>query len=133
MLLASSTGIFLKAGTGRKIKTPIPLNRKCAIAILTASGLVFREAAIKAVTVVPMLAPMMKGTACLRLVIFFATIGTTTDVVMVLERIAAEVRRTQRKDFILFMKTNRLKANGDLANSKSEMSFRKIRIEDTIL
>ena len=59
----------------------------------------FRNAAINAVIVVPIFAPKMKGAACFSLTIFCATIGTTTEVVMVLERMAAVVSKPQIKDF----------------------------------
>ena len=59
----------------------------------------FNVAAIKAVMVVPTFAPIIKGAACFRFAIFLATIGTTTDVVIVLERMAAVVSSPQEKDF----------------------------------
>ncbi len=46
-------------------------------------------AAIKAVMVVPILAPKMNGAALRNVVTFLATSGTTKDVVMVLDRMAA--------------------------------------------
>ena len=87
-------------------------------------------AAMKAVIVVPMFAPMMKGAACFNVAIFFATIGTTTDVVMVLERIAAVVSKPHPKDFNSFLKKKRLNTSGDFAFSRSEISLRKISIEE---
>lgn len=90
----------------------------------------FKVAAIKAVTVVPILAPIMNGAACLRLAIFFATIGTTTEVVMVLERIAAVVSSPQLKDLSWFLKKKRLNTSGDLAFSKFEISRLKISIDE---
>ncbi len=56
-------------------------------------------AAMNAVIVVPILAPIIKGAACFRLTIFLATIGTTSEVVMVLERMAAVVKSPQVNDF----------------------------------
>src|SRR5215510_7769588 len=91
--------------------------------------LVFNVAEINAEMVVPTLAPIIKGAACLRVATFFATIGTTTDVVTVLERIAAVVTTPHPKDFNGFSKKKRLNASGDFAFSKSEMIFRKIKIE----
>lgn len=82
-----------------------------------------------AVTVVPMLAPIMNGPACFNLTIFFATIGTTTDVVIVLERIAAVVRSPQVNDFNGLLKTKRLKASGSRASSKFEINLRKIKTD----
>ena len=58
-----------------------------------------------------------------------ATMGTTTDVVMVLERIAAVVSTPQRKDLKRFIKKKRLKASGDFALSRSEISFLNNRID----
>ena len=59
----------------------------------------FNVAAIKAVMVVPILAPIIKGEACFNVAIFFATMGTTTEVVIVLERIAAVVSNPHPNDF----------------------------------
>ena len=64
----------------------------------------FRNAAINAVMVVPIFAPKMKGAACFSLTIFCATIGTTTEVVMVLERMAAVVSKPHDKGFQLTLK-----------------------------
>src|SRR5688500_4846603 len=86
-------------------------------------------AAINAVIVVPMLAPIMNGAACFRLTIFLATIGTTTDVVIVLERIAAVVSNPHAKDFNWLLKKKRLKPSGDLAIKRLEINFLKMRIE----
>ncbi len=90
----------------------------------------FNVAAIKAVTVVPIFAPMMNGAACFRLAIFFATMGTTTEVVMVLDRIAAVVRSPQAKDLNWFLKKNRLNTSGDFAFNKFEISLLKISIDE---
>ena len=49
--------------------------------------------------VVPIFAPIMNGAACFSVTIFLRTIGTTTEVVMVLERMAAVVSNPQIKDF----------------------------------
>ena len=62
--------------------------------------LVYKVAAIKAVIVVPTLAPIINGAACRSVVIFFATMGTTIEVVTVLDRIAAVVTRPQVNDLI---------------------------------
>ena len=78
----------------------------------------FNVAAIKAVMVVPILAPIINGAACFSVAIFFATMGTTTEVVMVLERIAAVVNNPQVKDFNGFLKKKRLKTSGDFAFKK---------------
>lgn len=99
-LPASFMGILRKKGIGKNIRTPIRLNRKCAIAILIAPlVLEFSVAAIKAVIVVPTFAPIIKGAACRRSAILFATMGTTTEVVIVLDLIAAVVNIPQPKDF----------------------------------
>ena len=70
---------------------------------------------MKAVIVVPIFAPNMNGTASRSLTIFFATMGTTMEVVIVLERIVAVVMRPQAKDFMGLLKKNLLKASGDFA------------------
>ena len=56
------------------------------------------EAAMNAVMVVPMFAPKIKGAACRRLTTFCATNGTTSDVVTVLDRMAAVVTSPHPKD-----------------------------------
>lgn len=89
----------------------------------------YSSAAKNAVTVVPMLAPMMNGAACFNFTIFFATIGTTTDDVMVLDRIAAVVMRPHVKDFSGLLKKNLLKASGNRAFNKFEINLRKMRID----
>ena len=81
--------------------------------------------------VVPTFAPIMNGAAMRSLTTFLATSGTTTDVVMVLDLMAAVVINPQKKDFISPAKKNRLKFSGDCALSKSEISFLKIKIEMT--
>jgi hypothetical protein len=72
----------------------------------------------------------MNGAACLSLTIFFATIGTTTEVVMVLERIAAVVINPHKKDFNGLLKKNRLNISGFFAFKRSEINLRKIRMEE---
>ena len=107
------------------------MNKKCAIAILIALEVFeFNVAAINAVTVVPIFAPMINGAACFRLVIFLATIGTTTEVVIVLERMAAVVIRPHAKDLSWFLKKNRLNTSGDFAFNKFEISLLKIKIDE---
>ena len=81
------------------------LNRKWAIAILMAA-LELTMAARNALMVVPMFAPMMNGMALRRRTTFLATRGTTSEVVTVLERIAAVVRKPQPNDFQAFRKKN---------------------------
>ena len=58
----------------------------------------FDIAAMKAVMVVPMFAPRINGTTPWSFTTFFATSGTTSDVVTVLERIAAVSNSPQPKD-----------------------------------
>ena len=72
----------------------------------------FKVAAINAVIVVPILAPIINGAASFSVAIFLATMGTTTDVVMVLERIAAVVSSPHAKDFSGLLKKKRLKTLG---------------------
>lgn len=99
--------------------------------MLMALLLEFTIAAINAVIVVPIFAPIINGAAIRIFTIFFATIGTTIEVVIVLERIAAVVTSPQKKDFISPAKKNLLNVSGDWAFNKFEMSFLKIRIEIT--
>ena len=81
------------------------LKRKWAMAMLMAA-LELNIAAIKAVIVVPMFAPKIKGKADLSFTTFLATKGTTNEVVIVLDRIAAVVSRPHAKDFNEFLKKN---------------------------
>lgn len=127
---AMAMGMLRKNGMGKKTSTPIKLNRKCAKAIVMAlEELAFNVAAIIAVTVVPMLAPSINGTAFRRVIIFCATMGTTTDVVMVLERMAAVVNNPQKNDLMVFLKKNRLNFSGELAISNPDISFLNSRID----
>src|SRR5688572_3745391 len=90
----------------------------------------FNVAAINAVIVVPILAPRINGAASFNVAIFLATMGTTTDVVMVLERIAAVVSRPHAKDLSGFVKKKRLNLSGDFAARRSEINLLKIRMEE---
>jgi len=112
------------------MSTPIKLNRKWTMAILSPLAVFeFKNAAINAVTVVPILAPRIKGAACLSFTIFCATIGTTTEVVMVLDRMAAVVNKPQVKDLSGLLKKKRLKTSGDFAFKRSEINLLKIRMD----
>ena len=84
---------------------------------------------MNAVMVVPTLAPMIKGAACLRFTILLATIGTTTDVVIELDLIAAVVSNPHEKDLNGLLKKKRLNVSGLFAFSRSDISFRKIRMD----
>ena len=64
-------------------------------------------AARNALMVVPMLAPRINGTALRSFTIFFATSGTTREVVTELDRIAAVVSTPHAKDFSGLRKKNR--------------------------
>ena len=88
-----------------------------------------KKAAMNAVMVVPMLAPRINGAALRSETIRCATIGTTTEVVMVLERIAAVVTVPQKNDFHAFLKKKRLKRSGELASNNPEINFLKKRID----
>ena len=103
---AKRRGKSLTKGIGRKINTPIRLNKKWAMAILIAA-FELNVAAIKAVTVVPMLAPKINGTADFNFTTFFATNGTTIEVVTVLDRMAAVVNKPHANDLNVFLKKNR--------------------------
>ena len=89
----------------------------------------FTVAAMKAVMVVPMLAPKMKGAAFLIDTIFFATNGTTTDVVMVEDRMAAVVVTPQKNAFNRFLKNKLLNRSGDPVSNNPEINFLKSRME----
>jgi hypothetical protein len=91
--------------------------------------LALSEAAIKAVIVVPRFAPRIKGTAFLSWTILCATIGTTIEDVIVLERIAAVVTIPHRKDFGALLKKNLLNFCGELAIKIPEIILRNKRIE----
>lgn len=65
-----------------------------------------KTAAIKAVIVVPILAPRINGAASFKVTIFFATKGTTREVVMVLDRIVAVMISPHPKDFKRLLKKN---------------------------
>ena len=127
---AKPSGSLRSTGIGKKMSTPIKLNRKWTIAMLSPLAVFeFKNAAINAVTVVPMFAPRIKGAACLSFTIFCATIGTTTDVVMVLDRMAAVVNKPQAKDLSGLLKKKRLKTSGDFAFKRSEINLLKIRMD----
>ena len=97
--------------------------------LMAVDALTFNSAAINAVIVVPMFAPKIKGAAFRSDTIFCATIGTTTDIVIVLERIAAVVTIPQKKDFQAFLKKNRLKRSGEVASNNPEINFRNNKID----
>lgn len=89
----------------------------------------FTMAAIKAVMVVPMFAPKIKGAAFFMETIRFATRGTTTEVVIVEDRMAAVVVTPQKNALSLFLKNRSLNFSGDRVSSNSEINFLKIRID----
>ena len=69
--LAIAMGMSRNMGIGKNTSTPMKLNRKCAMAMVMAlDELELRMAAIKAVTVVPMFAPRINGTALRSVIIF---------------------------------------------------------------
>ena len=84
IFLASINGISLRYGMGKNSNIPMKLKRKCARAILMASGDLL-SAATKAVKVVPMFAPIINGNAFLKDTLSVATNGTIKEVVVVLE------------------------------------------------
>jgi len=81
---AIHSGIFLPALNGRKINTPIELNKKCTIASVRAAS-DLKSAAKKAVKVVPILAPIINGKAFFNEIRFVATRGTIREVVIELD------------------------------------------------
>src|SRR5688572_7713905 len=89
----------------------------------------FKVAAMKAVMVVPMLAPIIKGAAFFNVTTRWATSGTTNDVVMVEERIAAVVVIPQKNAFQLFLKNRPLNCSVALDSIKPEIIFLKMSME----
>jgi hypothetical protein len=55
--------------------------------------------------------------------------GTTTEIVIVLDRIAAVVTAPQKNDFQAFLKKNLLKRSGDVASKSPEINFRNNKME----
>ena len=86
--VAIFTGILRMDGKGKKIAAPSKLKSIWTMAILIAAS-VLQIAAITAVIVVPMLAPMIKGKTFINETRLFATAGTINDVVTVLDCTAA--------------------------------------------
>lgn len=80
--------------------------------------------------VVPIFAPIMKGAAFRKETIFLATMGTTSDVVIVLDRIAAVVPSPHKKDLKSFRKKKRLKRSVELTSNNLEINFRKRIIDE---
>lgn len=106
------------------------LKIKWASAIAIASAVfAYHVTAINAVMVVPIFAPIINGAACFNEANFFATMGTTTEVVIVLERMAAVVSMPHPNDFHCPLKKKRLNASGLFARSRFETIFRKITID----
>ena len=86
--LAHHIGTERRAGIGKIRSTPIKLNSKWAKAMLKAAS-VCERAAINAVKVVPMFAPIKKGKALLIDILLVATNGTIKDEVTELDCTAA--------------------------------------------
>ena len=97
--------------------------------LIAVEALTFNNAAINAVIVVPIFAPRIKGAAFFNDTIFCATMGTTTEMVIVLERIAAVVTIPQKKDFHAFLKKKRLNRSGEVASKSPDMIFLNSKIE----
>ena len=79
--------MLLILGCGNQIRIPMTLNNKCANATCNASaGLETATlAASKPVTVVPILAPNVKGNICSSVITLIAQSGTSVDVVILLD------------------------------------------------
>lgn len=92
---------------------------------MSIAPLELKIAAIKAVIVVPILAPSIKGAALRNVTIFFATNGTTRDVVIVLDRMVAVVTRPHPKDFNLLLNKNFWTLFSESNPSKSVITFLK--------
>src|SRR5688572_4372599 len=97
--------------------------------LMAVDAFTFNNAAINAVIVVPMFAPKINGAAFLSDTIFCATMGTTTEMVIVLDRMAAVVRMPQKNDFQAFLKKNLLNRSGEVANKSPEINFRNNKID----
>src|SRR5688572_5339860 len=97
--------------------------------LMAVDAFTLSRAAMNAVMVVPMFAPRIKGAAFFNDTIFCATMGTTTEMVIVLERIAAVVTAPQKNDFHAFLKKNRLNRSGEVASKSPEISFLNNKIE----
>ena len=104
------------------------LKRKWVIAILIAA-LELNVLARNAVIVVPILAPKINAPACLSLITFLATKGTTKEVVTVLDLIAAVVNKPHPKDLKGFLKKNFLNLDCEPNPKTLEITFRKNRME----
>lgn len=85
--------------------------------------------AMKAVIVVPIFAPKINAAACLSFMVFFATRGTTNEVVTVLDRMAAVVRIPQPKDLYGFLNTNCCTRPCELNPIICDITFRKNKME----
>src|SRR5258707_381236 len=83
----------------------------------------------KAVMVVPMFAPKINAPACLSLITFLATNGTTSEVVTVLDLMAAVVSSPQPKDLNGFLKKNFLNFVCEPKPKTFESTFRKKRMD----
>ena len=86
-------------------------------------------AAMRAVSVVPMFAPKINGAACFKPITFFATKGTTNEVVTVLDRMSAVVSNPQPNDLKELLKKNRLNLSCELKPNVLVKIFRKNRID----
>ena len=98
------------------------------MAILIAA-LELKVAAMNAVIVVPMLAPKMNGAASFNFTTFFATSGTTNEVVTVLDLMAAVVSNPHPKDFSVLLKKNRWNLSCEPKPRILVITFRKNKIE----
>jgi hypothetical protein len=95
------TRVLLKADDAINKTAPDKLNSKWAIAMLMAAS-ELKLAAIKAVNVVPRLAPIIKGRAFINRIFFVATKGTNRDVDTELDCIADVIRIPHPKDLAGF-------------------------------
>src|SRR5690606_12212960 len=96
--------------------------------IMASRVVALSDTAIIAVIVVPTFAPIINGPAFLSETIFFATTGTMSDVVIVLERIAAVVVSPQKNDF-QYPNKWRPSFLGSFTSRRSETSLRKASID----
>ena len=129
-VFARNNGTWRRPGNGRNNNTPNKLKVRCTKAMIRVSlARAYKRTAMNAVTVVPIFAPRMNGAAFLRETKFFATIGTTNEVVMVLDLIAPVSTTPHVKDFSGLSKKNLPKDSGCLTFSAFETIRRNKSID----
>ena len=116
-------------GIGMKITTPIRFIIRCVIAIFITRSL-RTIAAMKAVMVVPIFDPRIKGMILFSCILPVAAKGTTTEVVTELDWMAAVNNVPKRKDFGVFSNMNYFRCSCDAPISKREITLEKNLIDE---